>query len=94
MQIGTEVYHNLKKVVSKKYGASGTNVGDEGGFAPNVSDTADCIELLLEAIDNAGYTGRVKISLDAAASEFFNAETSTYNPYYKVQGDSTRLSGS
>lgn len=94
MQIGTEVYHNLKKVVSLKYGASGTNVGDEGGFAPNVSDTADCIELLLEAIDRAGYAGKVQISLDAAASEFYDSDSSTYNPYYKVQGDSTRLSGS
>ena len=94
MQIGSEVYHNLKKVVSKKYGASGTNVGDEGGFAPNVSDTAETIELLLEAIEVAGYTGKVKISLDAAASEFYDAETSTYNPYYKVKGDTTRLTGS
>lgn len=93
MQIGTEVYHNLKSVIKKKYGASGTNVGDEGGFAPNVKSTDDGIELLLEAIDNAGYTGKVQISLDAAASEFYDAETKTYNPYYKVPGDNTKLSG-
>lgn len=93
MQIGVEVYHSLKKVIKKKFGASGTNVGDEGGFAPNVNVTGECIELLLEAIEEAGHTGKIGIALDAAASEFYDADSKTYNPNYKVTGNKDKLSG-
>ena len=71
MQIGAEVYHNLKAVVKKQYGQDATNVGDEGGFAPNIQDNREGLELLKEAIEKAGYTGRVQIGMDSAASEFF-----------------------
>lgn len=71
MQIGTEVYHNLKKVIKSKYGIDATNVGDEGGFAPNVKSADEALDLLIEAINKAGYEGRVKISLDVASSEFY-----------------------
>ncbi len=71
MQIGAEVYHNLKAVIKKQYGQDATNVGDEGGFAPNIQDNREGLELLKKAIEKAGYTGRVKIGMDCAASEFY-----------------------
>jgi len=71
MRIGTETYHALKKVINKKYGIDATNVGDEGGFAPNVSGAEESLDLLQEAIKAAGYEGKVKIALDVASSEFY-----------------------
>lgn len=71
MKIGTEVYHTLKGVIKARYGQDATNVGDEGGFAPNIQDNQEGLELLVTAIDKAGYTGKVKIAMDCAASEFY-----------------------
>ncbi|KAF9429386.1 phosphopyruvate hydratase [Entomortierella beljakovae] len=71
MKIGSEVYHTLKSVIKKKYGQDATNVGDEGGFAPNILDNSEGLDLLVEAIKKAGYEGKVKIGMDVAASEFF-----------------------
>ncbi|GJJ13404.1 hypothetical protein Clacol_007658 [Clathrus columnatus] len=71
MKIGTETYHTLKKVINAKYGIDATNVGDEGGFAPNVSGAEESLDLLVEAISKAGYEGKIKIALDVASSEFY-----------------------
>ena len=71
MQMGSEIYHHLKAVIKAKYGLDACNVGDEGGFAPNILDNFEGLELLREAIERAGYTGRVQIGMDVAASEFF-----------------------
>jgi len=71
MKMGVEVYHNLKSVISKKYGQDATNVGDEGGFAPNIQSNEEGLELVREAIAKAGYTGKVVIGMDVAASEFY-----------------------
>jgi len=71
MKIGSEVYHHLKSVIKSKYGQDATNVGDEGGFAPNIQDNREGLELLKTAIEKAGYTGKVKIAMDVAASEFY-----------------------
>merc|ERR1712093_411612 len=71
MQMGTETYHTLKNVIKKKYGIDATNVGDEGGFAPNVQGAEESLEILTEAIAKAGYTGKVQIGTDVAASEFY-----------------------
>ena len=71
MKIGSEVYHHLKNVIKKKYGQDAINVGDEGGFAPNIQDNREGLELVKNAIESAGYTGKVKIGMDVAASEFF-----------------------
>jgi len=71
MRIGSEVYHTLKSVIKKKYGVDATNVGDEGGFAPNIQDNKEGLELLKTAIAQAGYTGKVVIGMDVAASEFY-----------------------
>ncbi len=72
LRYGAEVYHALKSVIIEKYGKDAANVGDEGGFAPNIKDAKEALELLREAIDKAGYTGKVKIGMDVAASEFYN----------------------
>jgi len=71
LRCGAEVFHNLKKLVDKK--GYPTTVGDEGGFAPNVSGNDEAIELILKAIETAGYTpGQdVMLGLDCASSEFF-----------------------
>jgi len=78
IQMGSEVFHNLKKVLS----ASGysTAVGDEGGFAPNLKSNEEAVEIILKAIEKAGYTPEedVLIALDPATSEFYNADEGVY----------------
>lgn len=71
MKMGAEVYHHLKKVIHTKFGLDATAVGDEGGFAPNILDNREGLVLIQEAIKNAGYTGKIEIGMDVAASEFF-----------------------
>lgn len=70
MRMGSEVYHHLKSVIKAKYGQDACNVGDEGGFAPNIQNNEEGLELLKEAIQKAGYTGKIDIGMDVAASEF------------------------
>jgi enolase len=70
MQMACEVYAILKTVIKKKYGQDATNVGDEGGFAPNIQNNEEGLMLVVEAIEKAGYTGKIKIGMDVAASEF------------------------
>ena len=73
MQIGCEVYHNLAKLIKEKFGISSANIGDEGGFGcPEITDEKHTLELVTEAIEKAGHTGKVEIGLDVAASEFYN----------------------
>ncbi|XP_030041533.1 alpha-enolase isoform X2 [Microcaecilia unicolor] len=71
MCIGSEVYHNLKNVINEKYGKDATNVGDEGGFAPNILENKEALELLKTAISKAGYLDKIVIGMDVAASEFY-----------------------
>ncbi|RZB58824.1 enolase-like [Asbolus verrucosus] len=71
MKMGTEVYHHLKNIIKGKYGMNATSVGDEGGFSPNVKKPKDALALLKKAVAAAGYTGRVTIGMDVAASEFY-----------------------
>ncbi|MCQ2286534.1 MAG: phosphopyruvate hydratase [Bacteroidales bacterium] len=79
LQIGAEVFHNLKKVLKSK--GYSTNVGDEGGFAPNLKSNEEAIEVVLQAIENAGYKpGQdVYIALDAASSEYYIPEENVYH---------------
>jgi len=70
MRYGAEIYHNLKGIIKDQYGQDATNVGDEGGFAPNIQGAQEGLELLKKAIAKAGYTDKVKIGMDVAASEF------------------------
>ena len=78
LRMGTEVFHNLKAVLSaSKYS---TNVGDEGGFAPNLGSNEEAVEYVVKAIEKAGYKPGedIYIALDAAASEFYDAEKKLY----------------
>ena len=72
MRMGVEVYHNLKKVLKEK--GLATAVGDEGGFAPNVSSEKEALDLILEAIEKAGYVAGkdICLALDVAATEMFD----------------------
>jgi len=78
LRMGTEIFHNLKKVLHDK-GLS-TNVGDEGGFAPNIASNEEAIEVVLMAIEKAGFKPGedVYIAMDAASSEFYDAKTNSY----------------
>jgi len=78
LRMGTEIFHHLKAVLKAK--GHSTNVGDEGGFAPNLASNEEAIEVVLAAIEKAGYVPGedVVIALDAASSEFYNAETGLY----------------
>lgn len=80
LQTGIEVYHSLAKLLKSKFGQSAGNVGDEGGFgAPQIKDEMETLEIITEAIHNAGHTGKVDIGLDVAASEFYDPKAYTYN---------------
>ncbi len=74
LRMGVEVYHALKKVLQRM--GHSTNVGDEGGFAPNLSSNEEAIQVILKAIEEAGYTPGedVLIALDAASSEFYKGD--------------------
>jgi enolase len=78
LRMGTEIFHNLKKVLHDK-GLS-TNVGDEGGFAPNIASNEEAIEVVLMAIEKAGFRPGedVFIAMDAASSEFYDAKSNSY----------------
>eukprot|EP00439_Symbiodinium_sp_Y106_P081227 s598_g20.t1 len=69
MRIGAECYHTLKGIIKKKFGGDATLIGDEGGFAPPC-DAKQGVELIMEAIEKAGYKEKCKIGMDVAASEF------------------------
>jgi enolase len=76
--MGAEIFHNLKKVLSSK--GYNTSVGDEGGFAPNLKSNEEAIEVILTAIEKAGYApgDEVLIALDPASSEFYDTEKKVY----------------
>jgi enolase len=79
LRMGVEVFHHLKSVL-KKQGLS-TNVGDEGGFAPNLASNEDALKLVMQAIEAAGYKpgDDICIALDCASTEFYNAEKKMYH---------------
>jgi len=87
MKMGSEVYHNLKKEISSKYGQDACNVGDEGGFAPNILENKEGLDLLVSAIEKAGYTGKVKIGMDVAAAEFWKEDKKVYDLDFKTEGN-------
>ncbi|MFN9720748.1 MAG: phosphopyruvate hydratase [Planctomycetota bacterium] len=78
LRCGAEIFHNLKKVLGGK-GLS-TAVGDEGGFAPDLKTNEEALQVIMTAIENAGYAPgeQVRIALDCAATEFFNSEKGVY----------------
>jgi enolase len=86
LRMGTEVFHHLKEVLKSK--GFSTNVGDEGGFAPNLGSNVEAVETVLQAIEKAGYKpgDDMYIAMDAAASEFYNADENVYH-FHQSTGD-------
>ena len=86
LRMGTEIFHHLKAVL-KSQGLA-TNVGDEGGFAPNFKNNEEAIKAVMQAIDKAGYKAGedIYIAMDAASSEFYNADEKVYH-FKKSTGD-------
>ncbi|MDG2058567.1 MAG: phosphopyruvate hydratase [Flavobacteriales bacterium] len=86
LKMGTEVFHHLKEEL-KSQGHS-TNVGDEGGFAPNLGSNEEAIEIVLKSIESAGYRAGedMYIAMDAASSEFYNAKENVYH-FHQSTGD-------
>ena len=93
LQIGTEIFHNLKSVLKKR--GLATSVGDEGGFAPNLKSNEEAIETILEAIEKAGYRagadGEVMLALDPAASEFYDGTNYVFKKSDKRQLSSDEM---
>jgi len=85
LRMGTEIFHHLKAVLKSK--GMSTNVGDEGGFAPNLKSNEDAIQVVMQAIEKAGFKPGedVLIALDAAASEFYDAKKDRYS--FESTGD-------
>ena len=79
LRCGAEIFHNLKKVLKKK--GYNTAVGDEGGFAPNLKSNSEALDVIMEAIEKAGYKpgDEVMLALDPAASEFYDTKKGIYN---------------
>lgn len=71
MKMGSEVYHHLRNVIKEQFGLEATCVGDEGGFAPNIENNKQGLDLIKTAIERANLTGAVEIGMDVAASEFY-----------------------
>lgn len=86
LRMGTEVFHALKKVLKDK--GYSTNVGDEGGFAPNIKSNTEAIEIVLKAIESAGYKPGVDIfiAMDAATTEMYDSKTGMYT-FHKSSGE-------
>ncbi len=85
IRMGAEVFHNLKKILKGKWLA--TSVGDEGGYAPNLGSNEEAIQVIMQAIAQAGYTSdQVKLALDVASSEFFK------DGKYELAGEGKTLS--
>jgi enolase len=86
MRMGSEIFHNLAKVLKSK--KMSTNVGDEGGFAPNIPSNEEALKIIIQSIEAAGYRPGedVFIALDAAASEFYDSQTKMYH-FKKSTGD-------
>ncbi|MDO8660889.1 MAG: phosphopyruvate hydratase [Candidatus Woesearchaeota archaeon] len=97
LRIGSETYHELRKIILNKYGVAATNVGDEGGFTPHchgvtcniVEKLQEPLELLSEAAENAGHTKNVAFALDVAANELYDRKTGRYHVQGKEMSSET-----
>jgi enolase len=78
LRAGVESYHTLKDILKKKFGAQAILLGDEGGFAPKIDSLEKRLELMLTAIEETGYNGKIFLGIDCASSEFFD------NGNYKI----------
>lgn len=80
LRISTEAYHALKGILKKKFGAQGTLLGDEGGFVPPIKTVEERLEVMQQAVEEAGYANEISFALDCASSEFFE------NGSYQIGG--------
>ena len=80
LRAGVEVYHELGRKLKKKFGSRGILLGDEGDFVPKIENADKRLSLMMEAIQDTGYKGKISLALDCASSEFF------YSGYYKISG--------
>ncbi|XP_066384494.1 cytosolic enolase 3-like [Miscanthus floridulus] len=87
MQMGSETYHHLKDIILEKCGSDSCNIGDHGGFAPNISSISEGLDLVIAAIERAGYNGRIKLAIDVAATDFCVGKK------YDLEFKSTKKSG-
>ncbi len=78
LRAGTETYHALKKILKEKFGARATLLGDEGGFAPEIKTVEERLAIIVEAINKAGYSGKIFLGLDPASSEFYDKDSGKY----------------
>jgi len=91
MRQGAEVYQKLKGLAKKRYGQSAGNVGDEGGVAPYIQTPKEALDLITDAIEQAGYTGQIKIAMDVASSEFYKESEKKYDLDFKnPESDKTK----
>jgi enolase len=93
LRMGAEIYHHLKKVINETYGQNACNVGDEGGFAPDVTDTEEALSLLQKAIERSGHKGKIDIGMDCAASEYYDEKSGKYDLLFKSKGAKNLLTG-
>lgn len=77
-QMVAETYHVLKNIIVKKYGKNAANVGDEGGFAPPISNAKQALDMLSKAIEEVGYQKELRFAMDPASSEYYNKKSNTY----------------
>lgn len=87
----SEIYQTLKVLIEERYGKSNTAVGDEGGFAPDISKPTEALDLLVDAIDKSNYKGEIFLALDAAASDFYDSATKLYEVEKGVKLDYKKL---
>jgi enolase len=80
LQAGSEIYHSLGSILTKKYGQSARNVGDEGGYAPMIRNTEEALDSIVKAIEENGYQKKVFLGIDAAASSFHELK------HYRIDG--------
>ena len=79
LQMASEIYHTLGKNLVNLYGAGARNIGDEGGFAPPTQTTEEALDVIWEAVEEAGYGKETQLALDCAASSFYESVKRTYN---------------
>ncbi len=91
IRAGVEVFHTLKSILKKK--GYGTNVGDEGGFAPDFTSVRETLDTILLAIDRAGHAGKISLALDVAASEFFEGGGYVFRKSDGTRKDSAAMIG-
>ena len=84
LKIGVKIYQILKQILNEKFGKSATNLGDEGGFAPDIKKTEQALDLIMQASELAGYSEKIKIGLDCAATQFYKDNS------YKLEGEKNR----